>query len=241
MNPKKFLSAEWRKLIMANYIVDPSLLLKYLPPRTELDLWNGNCYVSLVGFMFQNVKVFGLKIPFHVSFPEINLRFYVRLKENDSTEWKRGVVFIKEIVPKPTITFVANTLFREHYATMRMKHLWQISSDKQIIGYRWKRKKNWNEINVDASTQPVSLIANSEEEFITEHFWGYSSNEKKNKTFEYHVSHPRWNIYKVKNYKIACKFGELYGDTFSGLETKEPDSVFLAEGSPINVFMRKSV
>src|SRR5947207_15620286 len=102
MNPKKFLTAEWRKLIMANYIVDPSVLQAYLPAKTEFDYFNSACYISLVGFMFQEVGVKGLKIPGHINFPEVNLRFYVRYCENN--EWKRGVVFINEIVPKPVIT-----------------------------------------------------------------------------------------------------------------------------------------
>ncbi len=105
---KTFLKAEWRKLVMANYAVDPALLMNYLPNKTELDFWNGTCYVSLVGFMFQNTKVMGIKIPFHVDFEEVNLRFYVRYK--DAGEWKRGVVFIKEIVPKPMLKIVANTI-----------------------------------------------------------------------------------------------------------------------------------
>src|SRR6187399_3219316 len=117
-----FLKAEWRKLIMANYVVDPGLLKDYLPGRTELDLFSGNCYISLVGFLFKNTKIKGIKIPFHTNFEEVNLRFYVRHKDNGT--WKRGVVFIKEIVPKPALTFVANTIYKENYVTMPMKHTW---------------------------------------------------------------------------------------------------------------------
>ena len=85
-----FLKAEWRKLILANYKVEPELLKPYLPYGTELDLWQDSCYLSLVGFMFVNTKIKGVKIPFHVNFEEVNLRFYV--KRYDNGEWKRGVV-----------------------------------------------------------------------------------------------------------------------------------------------------
>ena len=112
-----FLKAEWRKLVLINYAVDPALLKKYLPYKTELDFWNNTCYVSLVGFLFVNTKMLGLKIPFHVNFEEVNLRFYV--KHLDKGEWKRGVIFLKEIVPKAAITIVANTLYGEHYQTDR--------------------------------------------------------------------------------------------------------------------------
>src|SRR5450432_2463378 len=101
-----FLKAEWNNLIMASYTIEPALLKPYLPRYTELDFYNGNTYVSLVGFMFNNTRIPGMKIPFHVNFEEVNLRFYVRYKDNG--EWKRGVVFIKEIVPKLAISYVAN-------------------------------------------------------------------------------------------------------------------------------------
>src|SRR5678816_1521291 len=104
----KFLTAEWRKLAIANYSVDPNILTPYLPYKTELDLWEGKCYVSLVGFRFINTKLKGFYVPFHRDFEEINLRFYVRHRDGD--QWKRGVVFMKEIVPKPALAIVARVV-----------------------------------------------------------------------------------------------------------------------------------
>ena len=117
---KPFLTASWINLLMANFTLDPAILKPYVPAFTELDDWNGNYYVSLVGFLFADTKVFGLKFPYHTNFEEVNLRFYVRHKENN--EWKRGVVFIKEIVPRSLITLIANTLYGEHYETRSMQH-----------------------------------------------------------------------------------------------------------------------
>src|SRR5690606_13167454 len=128
-----FLKAEWRKLAIANYVINPAVLAKYIPPGTELDLWNGNCYVSLVGFMFKNTKLLGLKIPFHINFEEVNLRFYVKRFENGT--WKRGVVFIKEIVPKPALAFIANSIYKEHYETMPMLHKWEENDTERIVTY----------------------------------------------------------------------------------------------------------
>src|SRR5690606_42008242 len=128
-----FLSAEWRKLALGNYEVDPVLLKSYLPFGTELDFWNDTCYVSLVGFMFLNTRLLGISVPFHRNFEEVNLRFYVRYKEGN--EWKRGVVFIKEIVPKAAITLVANTIYGENYQTMKMAHLWEETPEARTVGY----------------------------------------------------------------------------------------------------------
>ena len=104
-----FLTAEWRKLIMAQYVVDPATLAPWLPAGLELDLCHGRCYVSLVGFLFDNTRLKGLRIPFHTRFEEINLRFYVRRIEADGSQ-KRGVVFVREFVPRAAITIIANTL-----------------------------------------------------------------------------------------------------------------------------------
>lgn len=239
MTQKKFLTAEWRNLIMANYVVDPAILKTYLPTKTELDGWNGKYYVSLVGFMFQQVRVFGLKIPLHVNFPEVNLRFYVRYKDANGT-WKRGVVFINEIVPKRAISFIANRIFNENYKCLPMQSYHDIAGDQLSIKYSWKYKAEWNSIRFDAIEPAGTLLANSEEEFITEHFWGYTKIDNK-RTAEYHVEHPRWKVYKPDFYQIHCDFKNLYGRPFADMSDRQPDSVFMAEGSPIAVYMKKII
>ena len=229
--PKTFLQAEWRKLAMANYTVDKDILERYLPQGTEIDLWNDSCYVSLVGFLFKDTKLKGFSIPFHTNFEEVNLRFYVRYKDNG--EWKRGVVFVKEIVPKPALTFVANSFYRENYETLPMSHSWVTSEENLTVEYKWKRER-WNSFKVIAEKNPCVIKANSEEEFITEHYWGYTklSNEK---TSEYGVEHPKWEVYQISDYSIDVDFGDIYGQDFHFLTSQKPTSIFLAEGSEIRV------
>jgi uncharacterized protein len=226
-----FLKAEWRKLAMANYVVDPAVLAPFIPVGTELDYWNDKCYVSLVGFMFLNTKLKGIPVPFHTNFPEVNLRFYVRYSENG--EWKRGVVFVKEIVPRPALTFVANTIYNENYETMPMKHSIDVSGQLLSVKYEWK-KVRWHFLEVTASTNPVVIMDGSEEEFITEHFWGYTKLNYKNSS-EYQVEHPRWKVYPINKYKLDVDFGIVYGSQFDFLRAEAPRSVFLAEGSEIIV------
>lgn len=233
-----FLKAEWRKLAIANYTIDPKLLEKHLPAGTELDLWNGNCFVSLVGFMFQNTELLGVEIPFHVDFEEINLRFYVKRYEND--KWKRGVVFIKEIVPKPALTFVANTVYNENYETMPMRHLWQVENGTRTVEYRWQKNKKWNSFKVWAGTDSFEIEPHSETEFITEHYWGYAKVNGR-KSNEYEVTHPKWRAYTIKDYRIDVDFGVVYGKEFDFLGSTDPVSVMLAEGSEITVEQKKTV
>lgn len=233
-----FIAAEWRKLVIANYAIDESLLHPFLPAKTEIDKWNGTCYVSLVGFMFVNTKVLGLKIPLHTNFEEVNLRFYVRYQ--DGKEWKRGVVFVKEIVPRAAITFVANHLYHEHYETMKMNHLWQVTPDHRITQYQWNYKNQWQSIRVKSEISASPLMANTEEEFITEHYWGYTK-VNPNTTFEYEVSHPRWEIYPVLEHEIDVNFELVYGSSFKLLNELQPRSVMLAEGSSIKVENKRKI
>ncbi len=233
---KTFLTAEWKNLIMANYIVDPAILLPYLPNKTSLDVYNDKVYVSLVGFMFMNTKLLGMKIPFHVDFEEVNLRFYIRY--NEDGVWKRGTVFIKEIVPKAAISFVANNLYNEKYSTLPMKHFLHQGEENIDLGYHWKYKSKWNRLEASIHRTSAPMISGSEEEFIAEHYWGYSKYTP-TVTYEYEVVHPPWNVYPVKNYLVDCAFGDLYGDNFSMLETTIPNSVFVAAGSPIKILHKK--
>jgi uncharacterized protein len=234
---KTFLTAEWRKLAMANYAVEPQLLQQYLPFGTELDCWQGTCYVSLVGFLFRNTRLLGVPIPFHTTFEEVNLRFYVRYR--NSTGWKRGVVFIKEIVPKAAITLVANTVYGEHYQTLPMQHGWQQTGDSLQVTYRWKYR-HWQEFSVSASAVAQALVPGSEEEFITEHYWGYTRVSDQ-RTSEYEVVHPRWEVYPVTGYQVAVDFGRLYGEKFDFLSGSKPGSVLLAEGSEVLVRRAKTI
>ncbi|MGJ8746023.1 YqjF family protein [Polaribacter sp.] len=227
-----FLKAEWRKLIMVNYEINPNVLQEYVPPGTTLDFFEGKCYVSLIGFMFLNTKLLGLKIPLHTNFEEVNLRFYVKRKVQNKV--KRGVVFIKEIVPKPALTFVANTIYKEHYQTLPMKHLWNFETNKLKVSYQWKINNIWNAIAVASETKPKPIKENSIIEFIAEHYWGYSKiNDKK--TTEYEVKHPKWEYYPIKNYHIDVSFKDTYGDNFQLLDQQTPNSVMLLEGSEISV------
>ncbi|WP_136468304.1 YqjF family protein [Flagellimonas onchidii] len=233
-----FLKAEWRKLAIANYSIEKDLLTEFIPVGTELDLWKDICYVSLVGFMFKNTKLLGFKIPYHADFEEVNLRFYVKRFENN--EWKRGVVFIKEIVPKRALTFVANTVYNENYETMPMSHNWSENENERIVEYNWGENRKENSFKVTASKESYEIAPESETEFITEHYWGYAkvNNEKSN---EYEVIHPRWNIYKVKNYVINVNFDKVYGKKFAFLNSLNPESVMLAEGSEITVENKKTI
>jgi len=234
-----FLTAEWRNLIFANYVLDRRVLEPLVPYGTELDEFNGICYGSLVGFYFQRVKLLGkVSVPLHREFEEFNLRFYVRRKTE--TGWKRGVVFVKELVPKVAISLVANVLYGEPYATYPMRHRWETEEHTQHIAYEWKVGSDWNHIQVSADRIGHPLIPESEEAFITEHYWGYTRRGA-DRTSEYEVIHPSWNIFPVNTYDVRCDVETLYGPLFAPFFEHPPVSIFLADGSAVTIQSGSSI
>jgi len=233
-----FLRAEWRRLAMANYVIDQDLLQDLLPAKTSFDLWEGNCFVSLIGFMFLNTKILNFKVPFHDHFEEVNLRFYV--KQTDENEVKRGVVFIKELVSKPLIAIAANALYHEHYSRVKMDHEWNINQNHFIEAkYTWK-KQTLNKFEVVGADDPQQIIAGSKEEFISHKLWGYTR-VNNHKTLRYRVDHPLWNVYPVKESHIDVDFQNSFGEKFGFLNKTKPESVFLAEGSAVQVSFWKVI
>lgn len=218
---------------MINYEVDPYVLTPYIPAGTELDLWQGKALVSMVGFMFNNTMVLGVKWPFHVNFEEVNLRFYVRYFDGDV--WKRGAVFVSEIVPKYAIATTANLLYREHYRRLPMRHFVKpIADDHTEFLYEWKLKGRWNKLGATVNNNYKVIQSGSPEEFILEHYWGYNPWDKST-TMEYQVEHVSWRIGLVKDFVFEADVAALYGEAFVPCLSKAPVSVFFAEGSDINV------
>lgn len=233
-----FLKAELRNLAIANYIVDKDVVTQYIPYGTELDLWQGNCFISLIGFMFKNTRVLGVKIPFHVDFEELNLRFYVKRMEHG--EMRRGVVFIKEIVPKKALTFVANTFCSENYETMPMSHKWSENETSRTIEYTWTKSGSKNKLQVISGKESFEMVSGSVTEFLIARHWGYARVTNKI-TSEYQLTHPKWKVYDVKDYKIEVDFGAVYGKKFDFLNALQPDSVMLDEGSEATVGNRRTL
>jgi uncharacterized protein len=231
---RKFLTAKWQDLVMANYKVEPSLLSDLLPKHTTLDLFEGNCYVSLVAFKFLNTKVLGVPVPFHTNFEEVNLRFYV--KRETKEEVRRGVVFVKEIVPKFAISFVAKTVYGEPYETWQMSH----KDGTGELGYFWSKDNVKNRVNVEYKENNGIPAEGSHQEFIIEHYWGYTKRNK-NRTDEYKVEHPKWEVFKVNYAEIEVDFGKTYGERFAFLSDAEPDTIFLGKGSKIAVYKGEKI
>jgi uncharacterized protein YqjF (DUF2071 family) len=227
-----FLSAEWRDLVMLNYEVDPTLLQRYVPLGTVLDSFEGKTYVSLVGFRFCRTKMFGVfSIPFHFNFLEVNLRFYVRRKYGD--EERRGVVFISEVVPKPAIAITARLVYGENYTCHPMRHRVTEGLDK-TAEYQWQIAGQWCTLSAKGIGAPSPASSGSLEQFITEHYWGYSRQRNGN-SLEYQVTHPSWLVWTATEAKFEGDASMLYGHELGAILQRRPDWAFIADGSRVTV------
>jgi uncharacterized protein len=233
---RAFLTAEWRNLAMLNYTVDPSLLRPFVPEGTELDSWEGHTFVSLVGFLFANTRVLGLPVPFHRTFEEVNLRFYVRRTVDG--EVRRAVTFIRELVPRSAIALVARLTYNEPYIAVPMRHAYGKTLGTGVpssVEYGWRAQSGWSRMRVQPSGSGHNVVSGSEEEFITEHYWGYTR-QRDGSTVEYRVAHPSWRVWSVDAPDITGDLTALYGREFGRVLAGPPASAFLADGSAVTVY-----
>ena len=230
---RSFLTAEWRDLVMLNYEVEPGLLEPLLPADVEMDRWKDTLYVSVVGFLFVETRLLGVAIPGHRTFQEVNLRFYVR--RHVGHEVRRGVVFIRELVPRFGIALVARLAYNEPYRAVPMRHRIGFSGDETMREYAWRAGRDWTRMTARTTGPSRPLEPDSEAEFITEHYWGYTR-QRDGGTVEYRVEHPRWNVWDAHDARVDGDLSAVYGDAFARTLAGPPRSAFVADGSRVTVY-----
>lgn len=233
--PRPFLTARWEHLVFLSYDCPAALLEPHVPRGTVLDSWQGRTFVSLVAFLFTETRVRGFPIPCHTTFEEVNLRFYVK-HETDTNEVRRGVVFIKELVPKRMIAAVARSVYNEPYVAVPMSSVIDLDGPRGgLIAYFWSLNRQPYGIQATvppgapAETEPGSLAG-----FITEHYWGYTR-QLDGGTMEYQVAHDRWPAWEPSAWAMEGDMGAIYGAEFAPILSQKPASVLVAPGSAVAV------
>jgi uncharacterized protein YqjF (DUF2071 family) len=233
--PRPFLTAEWRYLVMLNYEIDPSVLTPLTPAGTALDLWHDRALVSMVGFRFLDTRVLGLPVPLHRDFDEVNLRFYVR-HDRPAGAARRGVVFVREFVPRTAIASLARLAYNEPYQAVPMRSTvppTPVDAPGRLT-YEWQADEAWHRLAATAAGPPLVPALGSEAAFITEHYWGYTR-QRDGATVEYQVTHPVWRVWQATEPELAADVIGLYGPAFGAALSRPPVSALIAEGSPVAV------
>lgn len=229
------MEANWERLISANYVIDPAVLTEHIPEGTELELFNDKCYVSLVAFRYSDTRLMKMKVPFHDTFEEINLRFYVRRKLANN-QWRSEVAFTKLFFPKRTLSIVAKRFYKENYETRKMLHSWE-DRDHLLHTAYGLNKGNWHRFEVITERNPQEIVTETPEHFFSKHYWGTSQIDRKSCTV-YEIEHPDWSTFKTLDTHISFDFGHVFGSEFSELTHTEPESVHLFDGSPVTVYKK---
>lgn len=228
-----FLTAKWLDLVMLNWEVEPSLLKQYLPQGVEFDFFQDRTYISIVAFHFKDTRLLGAPIPFHRNFEELNLRFYVKRIVGD--EVRRGVVFVKELVPRACISLVARLVYNENYFTTKMTHAVSQGNTHTKASYKWVHRSQWNSIEAIYYGEPRDLISGSKEEFIAEHYWGYTT-QRDGGTIEYKVEHPPWKMWEPESVCLDLDVEGLYGKDCAEILSQPPSFSLVADGSDVTVY-----
>jgi uncharacterized protein len=233
---RAFLTAEWRYLVMLNYEVSPAVLTPLVPAGTTLDLWRGRALASVVGFRFLRTRVLGVPVPFHRSFDEVNLRFYVR-REAPGGDVRRAVAFVRELVPRRAIALVARLAYNEPYDAVPMRSTVppSVVAEPGRLEYAWRTAPRWHHIAAETVGGPALAEPDSEAAFVTEHYWGYTR-QRDGGTVEYEVTHPRWRLWAVRDAELDADAAEVYGARFAEALAGPPSSAIVAEGSPVVVY-----
>ena len=240
---RPFLTAEWRDFLMLSYEVDPRILAPHIPEGTELDLWRDGAYVSVVGFVFARPRLFGIPVPLHAEFAEVNLRFYVRRLVNGA--WRRGVVFLRELVARRAVALVARLGFGERFGRVPMTYAIDrdaVSADgpPRRVEYAWTHRRRVNRMAAATAEPPHPPESDSLDEFVVEHYWAYTAT-RRGPALEYLVTHPSWSIAAADSAEFDCDVAAQYGDSFAPFLRGEPAAAFWTNGSPVRVFRGRRI
>ena len=226
---RTFLAAEWHHVLGVTYAADHDMLAPHLPRGARIDELDGAPRVSIVAFGFRRTRVRGIAIPGHITFPEINLRFYVRLNG------ERGVVFIREYVPRPVIALVAKLAYNEPYRTTRMDHVVTAARDALHMRHRFGPRKS-SRLEAIASLTADLPAHDSPEYWLTHHDLGVGR-RRDGRARSYRVEHELWALHEILTLNIDVDFAGLYGPQWAHLATATPSHVTLATGSDVRVLM----
>lgn len=230
---KPFLTARWTNLCVITHALEPALVRPWMPPgleHDELPDLPGKALVSLVAFDFLETRVKGVRVPGHVDFPEVNLRFYVR----DPKTGDQGVCFVRELVPRVAIAWVARAVYNEPYRVARMRSSVVGLADRVRVEHQFRFRGSNASVVVEGSLRKRASEEGSRERFLTQRLWGYGTT-RLGKRLRYRVEHPVWELHDQVTANVELDYRKMYGAKWGVLGEAAPVSVILAAGSEVSV------
>lgn len=213
---------EWNRALFLHWAVPFELLRKCVPPKLNLDTFDGNCYISLVAFTMEKIKPKFLPSVNYISdFDEINVRTYI---DNDG---KKGVYFLNIEAGKTLSAIIAKAISGLPYEKARIKRT-EKSYDSNNL------KKGFS-LNCEFETKEIVSDKTELDKWLTERYCLYLN--RKNELYRYDIHHKEWGLRKVdiKRLSVNYKIGDI------DLSNRQPNLTHYSEGIKVIAWKRQKL
>lgn len=225
---RPYLTAIWRDLVLVTFAVPDELAVPLVPPGCDADRWDGRCHMSLVALQMDRVRVRGLPIPGLTTYPQVNLRLYVR------HEGRAAVRFVQELVPSRLLAAGARWLYGEPFRAGRIRASLSQAHEGPRAEYQFGLDRLRWHVTVQGAARTELPAAGSFEHWVKERVRGCRTDRAgRLRTFE--VTHPPWAVRPVTALDCRVDFAALYGPAWAPLDATSPVSVIYAVGSEVTV------
>ena len=177
----------WRWLLFAHWRVDATQLRRMIAAPFELDLFDGEAWLGVVPFYMTNVALKGTpSLPWLSSFPELNVRTYVRVGD------RPGIYFFSLDAGRRLAVAAARTLLNLPYYAASMT----VNCLSHGVRYRSVRRATCP-AEFKAEYVPIGApfcaTAGSLEYFLTERYCLYHQNHR-GTPYRLEIHHPPWSL-----------------------------------------------
>jgi uncharacterized protein YqjF (DUF2071 family) len=178
----------WHDLLFAHWPLDPDVLARRIPAEFNLDLFDGKAWLAVVPFYMTDVAMRGTPaLPWISSFPELNVRTYVRVDD------KPGVFFFSLDAGNRLAALAAWWVFRLPYFSADMTAY----RSPEEVRYRSRRRQAERTAEFEAMYRPVGPVFTAREGsldyFLTERYCLYAC-DRKTRPYRLEIHHRPWML-----------------------------------------------
>jgi uncharacterized protein YqjF (DUF2071 family) len=178
----------WADVLFAHWPVDPAVVAPTLPDGLDVDTRDGDAYLGVVGFRMASIRPRGLPRSLGRSFPELNLRTYVRGDDGG------GVYFYNLDAADPIGVALARGLFELPYYRAEMR----VDDREDGVRFRSRRThRNAPRARFDATYRPTEPATRADpgslDAFLTERYRFYTESDG-GRLYRGEIDHPPWEL-----------------------------------------------
>ena len=182
---------EWNQAIFLHWKVDLDKLKEFVPQKLEIDLFDGEPWISIVAFTMENIRPRRLPAFYPISnFEEINIRTYVK------SNGKTGVYFLSIEGGKIASCKIAKSISELPYKFSRMK--------RKKGGYYSKNKEFGDKLDLEFELGPDLDEKTDIDKWLTERYALFQDSGESINEFEIH--HIEWPVKTIDLKKMEISY-----------------------------------